>query len=754
MVRAIVEHVIGPSDAGALWRWLGALRHLDDYSGNTSENLRAQLDQRDDLRHAIQLHALYVARRRPTIWASDFDLARRMVGLQGRARDVTWFLDRLAGADNKDPMLRQDWCDLMRLGIGRDGFDPDLRAASRKFQRDDAPLEVFVHKIEHPKKPAGARKYERDAAKRAKKKRINIEGNRRYFSANRAALLAGDLGAILQPAKAYLGLFPDLTREQPPAERIAEWLGPNLRDDAMVGLEAVLHRLDLPTPAEIAKGFAEGKMWNYSFAIMAGLLARQRAGNGFGDLLREVRVIGLLLCHNERGMCFDDDLPALQTALEAEVISTAKDREDFARLWIEPSLAASCSHVSGLYTLARDEDWRATGAALAGGWLTNFPNIPENIELQLVECLTRSGAFVVLASIAAARANGVFRNVNHKLAWLAINVLVRFDAVKRDLAGIGARNPDFIWFLRDRLQLERHGSTLPNMPPIATAQSKWIISEFRAQWPSAIMVGSSSGDTNPHDATDFLRGLINRMANDTSVEASDALQTLIEEPVDSYTDLIRHIAAGQRQKRAEEDFAPLPPRGLSQLLAEGPPSNIDDLKSLVLEDLAIAQKKLIGSDLDEIRDFWNDAGVPHDENRCRDRLAAMISPELTRYDVQRITEADMPTTKRADLAFARGQLQLPMEVKGQWHPDVWDAATGQLDVQYLTDWRSHQRGIYCVLWFGNLPSKSGRRLKAPPKGLKRPKTVEEMRKMLIGRIPGARRAMIDAVVLDLTKGRP
>ena len=119
----------------------------------------------------------------------------------------------------------------------------------------------------------------------------------------------------------------------------------------------------------------------------------------------------------------------------------------------------------------------------------------------------------------------------------------------------------------------------------------------------------------------------------------------------------------------------------------------------------------------------------------------------------RITEADMPKTKRADLAFAHGQLQLPMEVKGQWHKDVWDAATGQLDLQYLIDWRSEQRGIYCVLWCGDLPSKSGRRLKAPPKGLKTPKTPDEMREMLIARIPESRRPLIDVVVLDLTAGK-
>lgn len=33
-------------------------------------------------------------------------------------------------------------------------------------------------------------------------------------------------------------------------------------------------------------------------------------------------------------------------------------------------------------------------------------------------------------------------------------------------------------------------------------------------------------------------------------------------------------------------------------------------------------------------------------------------------------------------------MQLPVEVKGQWHAEVWDAATGQLDMQYLIVWRS------------------------------------------------------------------
>jgi hypothetical protein len=173
---------------------------------------------------------------------------------------------------------------------------------------------------------------------------------------------------------------------------------------------------------------------------------------------------------------------------------------------------------------------------------------------------------------------------------------------------------------------------------------------------------------------------------------------------------------------------------------------------LVLEEVAVAQKKLIGQDIDQVRDFWTDEGVPRDENRCRDRLAAIIEPELARYDIHRVTEADMPKDKRADLAFARGALQLPMEIKGQWHPEVWDAATGQLDIHYLIDWRSEQRGIYCVLWFGEQPAATGRRLKTHPAGAAPPKTPEQMHAMLVERIPEARRSLIDVVVLDLAAG--
>lgn len=750
IVRAIDEKLILTGDAASLWAWLEILEHTSTYHRSAKKLLQERLDAHDDLRHAVQEHVLYVARPMPTIWQSEHILNRRMVGLSGRPRDSMWFLERLALSDNKDPMLRSDWRDLMRLGFSQGVFDSDLRMASHKFQGGDAQLEAFVLKLENPKKNAWERRQEREAAKRAKKKLIENEWDRRFYRENKEALHGGELRAVLHPAQVYLGLSYPPASDLAPTDRIVVWLGTELASDVMAGFEAVLHRSDIPSPTEISQGFAEAQTWNICFAFMAGLLARHRSGRGVFDLSADVQTIGLLLCHHfDSSICIDDDLSALREDLEQHVIPTEAAREAFARLWIEPSLIAGSSSVMGLYKLAHDESWQLTGAILAAEWLMRFPNLSEYIELELVDCLTYSGALTPLALIAESRANTIFRNLDHMFGWLAIDVLLRFERVLPDLSGIGTEHPEFIWFLRNRFELERRGTMLP----FSIAHAKWIVSQFRIQWPHSVLEGSCSGNTNSHDATDFLRAMINRIASDTSAEAENALQELISQPVDSYTNLIRHMAAEQRQKRAEEDFETLSPKHLADLLTAGPPSNADDLKALVIEELMVAQKILTGDDIDQVRDFWNDAGVPHDENRCRDRLTAMIGPELMHYGVQRITEADMPKTKRADLAFACGRLQLPMEVKGQWHDEVWQAATDQLDLKYLIDWRSEQRGIYCVLWFGDLRSDSGRRLKAPPQGQKPPKSAAEMRRILIELIPEARRKLIDVVVLDLSSGK-
>lgn len=60
----------------------------------------------------------------------------------------------------------------------------------------------------------------------------------------------------------------------------------------------------------------------------------------------------------------------------------------------------------------------------------------------------------------------------------------------------------------------------------------------------------------------------------------------------------------------------------------------------------------------------------------------------------------MPERKRVDILALHRQKGLPIEIKGQWHHEVWDAASTQLEERYARDWRAFGRGIYLVFWFG------------------------------------------------------
>ena len=108
----------------------------------------------------------------------------------------------------------------------------------------------------------------------------------------------------------------------------------------------------------------------------------------------------------------------------------------------------------------------------------------------------------------------------------------------------------------------------------------------------------------------------------------------------------------------------------------------------------------------------------------------------------------MPDGKRADIAITRNRVKLPVEIKGQWHEDVWTAPVDQLAKRYTVDWQAEGRGVYIVLWFGKVP---GKQLPHHPDGLERPGSPEGLRRMLIDRLPESLRTSIDVYVIDAAK---
>ena len=181
-------------------------------------------------------------------------------------------------------------------------------------------------------------------------------------------------------------------------------------------------------------------------------------------------------------------------------------------------------------------------------------------------------------------------------------------------------------------------------------------------------------------------------------------------------------------------------------MTEALPESIDDMRAWFADRIERLQERIRSSNTDMWEAYWAGAR-PRGENFCRNRMIEHLSGRLP-DSIRLEPEAHMPGGSRADIVLTRNAIKLPVEIKGQWNRDVWDAAVDQLDAKYTVDWQAEGRGVYIVLWFGDVPE---RRLPAHPDGLEPPQTPEALRRMLEDRLPDVRRSLIDIFVIDVSR---
>ncbi|WP_223473289.1 MULTISPECIES: NACHT domain-containing protein [unclassified Pseudomonas] len=745
VTRAIAERVVTRSNPSVLWEWLGMLSHADR-NGLAMMSLLRLLASDNQLRRAVQHHALFGDARRYIFLYQATILQEHLIELT--ADDHLHFMEYLATFSNQDGGMREDWQGLVDSAAYSCGIDQELRSASLKFEAGCSQLADFIERRIDSIAQSAASSREREELAISCERRKTLQERRSlrcYYRQHKNELRAGELPFIELPAKHYLGSLRLFHTALPALERLKLWCGKALTRDALIGFEAVLQRTDLPSAADVAKALAQNRHYLFNLPIFAALLCRLRRQVGFTDLSHDLLKTGLLLCYQQGRMPNDPDRYNLSLELEKIVLSTEYDREAFARLWIEPALQVDQSVIPGITRLVTIESWRSTTIVLAAEWLARAGSLNAEVEKQLFLFLLDSGESNRLLQIANARLYGRGSDPKIDSKWLALKVLIDFEDAQAQFAD-RLSAPEFIWKLRDVFTLERNRRLVEH----SAGQAEWIVSQFRRFWPILPSDGRVRHQDDADEASRFIILLIERLSAETTDDACWAISRLVSEPSDSYSELLKHAQVSQRQKNTEEMFRPIEPEQLKLLLSGERPCNAEDLKTLIVEELAVVQNILQGDELDPVRMFWNDSEEPREENRCRDDLAGMLRSRLERYEVSMMSEVDMPENKRVDLAFRCGTIQLPLEVKGQWHSKVWHAASSQLDRQYLIDWRSDQRGIFCVLWFGTRVSQNSLPC-SPPKGVETPTSAEEMRNALIELIPQERRSLIHVVVMDLTR---
>ncbi|WP_348946431.1 hypothetical protein ABHF33_07795 [Chitinibacter sp. FCG-7] len=640
-----------------LWSWLEPLAHRYGGTRERRKDLAACLLQKPELCRELQHFVLFEAVgddnlrfRARTLHALVADL------YPDNARVIELFVE-LNPADYAD----ERWRDLLYIARHDQADSDAVRAAARPFAMRSTDGEKHLAQWGTP--PEWELRERKEQLKRKAKEQAKLETIRQSYRDNLDGVRIGKYNCIIDPARCYLGLIYD-HKEEVPHQRITAWLSKEISVAAFHGFEAYLTAIPPhPTATDIADSLAQHKSWDAGYIIVTALAERLRNGTGFADLRDERLMAGLFVLafrHFSDESIRHDLMVALSTELQAR-----GSWEQTMRLFHEPQLVARREHVCWLEGSRKSSTY---GHDLAVEWLHRFDGLPWAAEERLVNLLWQATRYTDLLKLARTRKEST--NVEQRHLWTVLGLLLDFETFSTQFAA-APPDPSLIWVLEEytsRNFWQSHEDTTL-MPVIA----EWIVRNFRKLWSfcAEFPKGDWVGRSHPRDASKYLQELIFLLGADTSDAARTALLRLRDEAEDGYSESIRRALSEQIRAIADAEHATLTLPELSSILADGRPNSEADLQTFMLEELKLVAKKIRSDDVDSWRGFYDDQGVPFDEERCRDHLLGLLRQGQQLVELE--PETHVADDKEVDITCSSGNWRLPIEIKGQWHRDLWAA---------------------------------------------------------------------------------
>lgn len=743
VVYALTERRLAFGDVNPLklWKWMSSFGDLCGFRDDSKKAISKWLQNNEEAKRRIQRFALLEEAGSETVWMRNRRLSDRLIGLHPSEADIIALLECL------DPVAEAEgdrWKDLVQLCPHDEDLGENVRRAALPFAINQVGRD-FLDQLANPRVPEWQIRLEEMDRERAEEKQKSWAEHRANFSKNVDSLRSGRYGHVVNTAKAYLNLFSDMDEDVPAHERIERWLGADLQVAAFEGFEAYLvDEGSKPTAKEIAEAYAESTRWEAAYIFVAAASERVRNNRSLENLSDD-RLLATLLEIRLTHILEQAKIDHVSEVVELEVKKRSGLWEAFWRLRLEPQLAAEKEYVNGLYEFTRGAVDDGMSTSLAREWLELFPKMSHHSEAELIDCLIAAKKFDFLKEYVGKRRVSNINDDARRSDWDAVAFLVDYEAVKENLSETRREDPDFLWHLRSRLG-RRLGEG--QSVPLSAVQLSWIISTFRKTWPNVpYPIGRTAGDENSWDAADYLAALINRLGGLTSDEAIRELRALRDAPNDTYTDYLKRAFAEQAQKVVEEKYVPPKLADLESILNDGSPKTMDQLQAVMLEEIFVAQQKIRSHPTDWYREFFIE-GVPKGEEDCRDILLRILGDYPNGILCE--PEGHLADDKRADIRCTIEQLMLPIEIKGQWHKDLWDAADTQLDRLYSNDWRAERKGIYIVFWFGPDVPKN-KKLRSLTGSTTPPTSAEELRTSLIENSVVAKKGNVEVFVMDMTR---
>ncbi|WP_138935337.1 NACHT domain-containing protein [Roseovarius arcticus] len=733
--------------AGELWSLISRLSGYSYRKSDWEKVAQPWFSENDDIRRQIQELALDSAENDSHGWMTFFRLSDLSSGLHLRESDIVHHLHRLIAANDRPLDWLERWKNLVRWAQSHRDFDGIAMELAKEQAVAVPELQPVLDDLLRP--PAHDYEAEHREHRRKDNEERELKAQRRHasFTEVRKSIEQGEnLGALYDAARASLGHFYEFKESASPKERIAEMAGKENLSSVISGFEAAGNRSDIPSVRDCADlRVRENKVFHLETISLALCVEVYLSGKPLTCLPKEVLLCALSACR--WGLHFSGNASEkLQPKLEDVLFKDRATKLNFLKDTIEPGLEVKEEHVSGLHRATTEEQFADVLPELAVEWLERFEQASEGAVWSILKAAVR---FVDRSEIADLVETRIQKNEwasdEHRRAWHAAAFALDFSRFHSALVSFADDSDEHLWAFKaivSNRRTEEHTSL-----QLSVEQLHFLVDRFALRWPVVSPPSSGwSGSHNGWDATNWIHGLINLISDRKTKDAIAKLRDLADSGrMGDYQNHVLHALANARRAFAETHHSTATLGDVRSVLLSGKPTNVSDLQILFLEALEIYQTRIRTGQTDTYLTYW-EGDKPHIENYCRDRLLDGLEQPLENYGVRVHKEGAMANETRVDLLLTCDDFDLPVEIKRQWHANVWSAASEQLEA-YSENYRTDGTGVYLVIWHGPVVGKT---IPKPSVG-ERPNDAEEMLEALSKNQPRELSSATKIVVLDVSK---
>ena len=524
----------------------------------------------------------------------------------------------------------------------------------------------------------------------------------------------------------------------------------SLIDAVRVGIRGVVEREDVPGVEEILGLKSNGQVYHIGWPFLAALEEIGQSAPEEFSQLNEDQMRRALAFHFCSGSSHEPNWYQRIRNTRPDVVA-----EMLVRCGLS-ELRSGSGEISGIFALPRTKEHAQVANLASLPFLRAFPTRCSAIQIEALDYLLwaalRHANPISFKKLIDRKLAKKSMNVAQRVRWLAAAAVIEPEVYSIPLAGFVQGQQRRVRNLAGFFPyvFARAGFSLADVElgiPVLEVLVRLFGSYFRPyklrheredEWNASVNTDS-----------ELVHAFIQRLAASPDKDASDALTRLLSDSaLYRWRDVLSRARDSQRVIQRDASYRHPEPEQVCRTLDSGSPANAADLAALLVDRLDEIARQIHTGSTDDWRQYWNEDSYgrpckPKPENSCRDAMLSDLRQRLP-GNVDAQPEGQYARDKRADIRVSSGRVfQVPIEIKKNNHPDLWNAIRTQLIAKYTRDPDAAGQGIYLVFWFGEedtQPTPSGTR----------PDTPGELRAGLEATLSDEEARRISVVVFDVS----